>query len=121
MASQPLRADRRVRVSSPSIGAEEFDQALHSPLDRLLTIFSDVRPGEGPAGFAMLSSVFLLLTAVYFLKPARDGMLAASGFTGLSDMELKAYSSLAQSLVLLVVVPFYGRMTTGLERSAVAR
>jgi AAA family ATP:ADP antiporter len=121
MASEAFGHARQARGAKPGIDADDFEQALHSPLDRLLTIFGDVRPGEGPAGFAMLCSVFLLLTAVYFLKPARDGLLSTSGLAGLSDMELKAYSSLAQSIVLLAVVPFYARMTVGLERAAVAR
>jgi ATP:ADP antiporter, AAA family len=120
MASEALRHNRQGVRAEPGLDADDFQQALHSPLDRLLTIFSDVRPGEGPVGFAMLCSVFLLLTAVYFLKPARDGLLAASGLAGLSDMELKAYSSLAQSLALFAVVPLYARMTLGLERAAVA-
>ena len=63
----------------PSSSTRELKGALRSPLDRLLTIFSDIRPGEGPVGIAMLGSVFLLLTSLYFLKPARDGLLAISG------------------------------------------
>jgi ATP:ADP antiporter, AAA family len=98
-----------------------LDAALRSPLDRLLMLFSDVRPGEGAAGSAMLGSVFLLLTSVYFLKPARDGLLAISGVPGLSDMELKAYSSFGQSLLLLGVVPLYARVAARLRRLALAR
>jgi AAA family ATP:ADP antiporter len=94
---------------------------LHSPLDRLLTLFSDVRPGEGIAGAALLGSVFLLLTSIYFLKPARDGLLAISGIPGLSDMELKAYSSFGQSLLLLAIVPMYARFATRLSRRDLAR
>src|SRR5258707_5110259 len=93
--TSPTPERDRQSTRSRSARADDFAEVLHSPLDRLLTIFSDIRPGEGPAGVAMLLSVFLLLTAVYFLKPARDGLLAASGLAGLSDMELKAYSSLA--------------------------
>jgi len=98
-----------------------LDAALRSPLDRLLTLFSDVRPGEGAAGSAMLGSVFLLLTSVYFLKPARDGLLAISGVPGLSDMELKAYSSFGQSLLLIGVVPVYARFAARLTRRDLAR
>jgi AAA family ATP:ADP antiporter len=104
----------------PSAGSD-LDGALRSPLDRLLTLFSDVRPGEGVAGAALFGSVFLLLTSVYFLKPARDGLLAISGVPGLSDMELKAYSSFGQSLLLLGIVPFYARFASRLSRRDLAR
>jgi AAA family ATP:ADP antiporter len=81
-----------------------------SPLERLLRIVSDVRPGEGVASGSMLASVFLLLAANYFIKPARDGLLAVSELPGLSEMELKAYTSFGQSLLLLGVVPLYCRL-----------
>jgi AAA family ATP:ADP antiporter len=69
----------------------------------------------------MLGSVFLLLTSIYFLKPARDGLLAISGVQGLSDMELKAYSSFGQSLLLLGIVPFYARFAARLSRRHLAQ
>src|SRR2546423_5250531 len=105
----------------PSSSTRELKGALRSPLDRLLTIFSDIQPGEGLVGVAMLGSVFLLLTSLYFLKPARDGLLAISGVPGLSDMELKAYSSFGQSFILLGVVPLYSWIATRLSRRALAR
>jgi len=122
MASAP----RRTAWDSPpapsrSTPVRDLDGVLHSPLDRLLTVFSDIQPGEGLVGFAMLASVFLLLTSIYFLKPARDGLLAASGIPGLSDMELKAYSSFGQSLILLAIVPLYGRIATRLDRRSLAQ
>jgi ATP:ADP antiporter, AAA family len=106
------------RGSTP---ARELEGVLRSPPDRLLTIFTDVHPGEGLAGLAMLASVFLLLTSVYLLKPARDGLLAISGVPGLSDMELKAYSSFCQSLLLIGIVPLYSRFAARLGRRDLAR
>jgi ATP:ADP antiporter, AAA family len=120
MANPQSGKDRQRRGTRASAG-NELRVALYSPLDRLLTLFSDVRPGEGVTGSAMLGSVFLLLTSVYFLKPARDGLLAISGIPGLSDMELKAYSSFGQSLLLLGIVPFYARYATRLSRRDLAR
>jgi ATP:ADP antiporter, AAA family len=104
-----------------STSARELEGVLRAPPDRLLTLFTDVHPGEGVAGLAMLASVFLLLTSVYLLKPARDGLLAISGVPGLSDMELKAYSSFCQSLLLIAIVPLYSRFATRLGRRDLAR
>ncbi len=118
MSTPRTPQSRILEARGPSAGAVEG--ALLSPLDRVLTIFADIQPGEGRAGFAMLGSVFLLLTSIYFLKPARDGLLAVSGVSGLSDMELKAYSSFGQSLLLLAVIPIYARFSTRLTRSQLA-
>jgi AAA family ATP:ADP antiporter len=85
-------------------------------LHRLLGLFTTVRPGEESAALWMLSSVFLNLAAYYFVKPARDGLLAVSPVAGLSETELKAYSSFAQSLVLLGALPVYDHIARSLTR-----
>ena len=41
-----------------------------SPLDRLLRVFGDVRPGEGAHAVVMFLTVFVLLLAYYILKPS---------------------------------------------------
>ncbi len=78
-------------------------------IDRLLRAFTDVRSGEGTTGLILLVNVFLVLTAYYLVKPIREGWLAVSDVGGLSKIELKAYSSFAQSILLLVIVPLYAR------------
>jgi AAA family ATP:ADP antiporter len=87
-----------------------------STLERLLLLFTEIRPGEGATGVILLFSVFLLLAAYYFIKPARDGLLAVSPIQGLSETELKAYSGLAQSVVLLGLIPPYDRLSSALSR-----
>jgi len=86
-------------------------------LDRALGLFTEVRPGEGGTGLWMLASVFLILAAYYFVKPARDGLLAVSPAGGLSETELKAYSSFGQSLCLLAALPLYDVVARTLPRS----
>ena len=85
-------------------------------LDGVLGLFTEVRPGEGSTGLWMLTSVFLILAAYYFVKPARDGLLAVSPVAGLSETELKAYSSFAQSIVLLGALPVYDQIARALTR-----
>ncbi len=77
--------------------------------ERLLQIFTEVRPGEGSTALLMFVNVFLILCAYYFLKPLREGWIAVSDISGLSKMEVKAYSSFAQSLLLLII-GWYGRL-----------
>lgn len=87
-----------------------------SPLERVLRIFTDVRRGEGLTGLLMLASVFFLLTAYYLLKPAREGLLATAGIEGISKIELKAYTSFGQGLLLLGIIPVYSRIVGGVAR-----
>jgi AAA family ATP:ADP antiporter len=81
-----------------------------SRTERLLRIFTDVQPGEGPTALLMFANVFLVLCAYYFIKPLREGWLAISPIEGLEKWEIKAYSSFAQSLLLLPIVGWYGRL-----------
>jgi len=85
-------------------------------LEDLLSLFTEVRAGEGPAGIALLLGMFLVLAAYYFVKPARDGLLAVSPAGGLSETELKAYSSFGQSLCLLAALPLYDHLSKRLSR-----
>ncbi len=87
-----------------------------STVERALALFTEMRPGEGATSLWMLLSVFLILAAYYFVKPARDGLLAVSPAGGLSETELKAYSSFGQSLLLLLALPLYDRLAKRVER-----
>lgn len=89
-----------------------------SPLDRFLCLFTEVRAGEGATALLMFSNVFLLLCAYYFIKPLREGWIAVSDISGLSKMEVKAYSSFGQSLMFFPVVMLYGRLSDRWRRSA---
>ncbi len=88
-----------------------------SKLDRFLRLFTDVHAGEGFTALLMFANVFLILCAYYFIKPLREGWIAVSDISGLSKMEIKAYSSFGQSLVLIPVVWYYGRLSARYRRS----
>jgi hypothetical protein len=88
-----------------------------SPLERGLRIFTDVRAGEGRVAVMMFANVLLILCAYYFVKPLREGWLAVSDIEGLTKMELKAYSSFGQSLLLVFVVSAYGKLVAQLPRA----
>jgi len=89
-----------------------------SRTERLLRIFTEVRPGEGPTALLMFANVFLILCAYYFVKPLREGWIAVTPIEGLSKMEVKAYTSFAQALLLLPIVGWYGRLAGLWGRSA---
>jgi AAA family ATP:ADP antiporter len=80
-----------------------------SRLERFLRLFTEVRPGEGLTGAVMFANVLLILCAYYFVKPLREGWIAISDLSSwnLSKMEVKAYSSFAQSLLFLSALGAY--------------
>src|SRR5271170_1432068 len=85
-------------------------------LERLLSVISDVRPGESQGALLLTFNLALLLAAYYLLKTVRESLILAE-----SGAEVKAYSSAAQAIVLLAVVPLYGWIATHLNRNSLIR
>mgnify|MGYP001549134640 CR=1 FL=1 len=65
----------------------------------------------------MFANVFLILCAYYFIKPLREGWIAVSDVSGLTKMEVKAYSSFVQAVFLLLIVGWYGQLSDKWDRS----
>ncbi len=82
-----------------------------SRIEKLLSLFADVRAGEGVGALLMTVNVFILLAAYYLLKPAREALILAEG-----GAEVKAYASAGQALLLLLVIPFYGWIGSKVNR-----
>jgi ATP:ADP antiporter, AAA family len=87
-----------------------------SPLERALSLISDVRPGEGLGALLLTLNLIVLLGAYYLLKPVRESLILAEG-----GAEIRAYSSAAQAAILLLVVPLYGWIATKLNRVRLLR
>ena len=84
-----------------------------SPLDRLLNVFTDVKPGEGLTALLLMTNVFLLLAGYYLLKTIREPLvLAAEG----GGAEVKSYASAAIAGLLIVLVPLYGALASRVSR-----
>ena len=79
-------------------------------LHRVLRLFTEVQSDEVGPALLLLANIFLVLTAYYFIKPVREGWLAVSVISGFSKMEIKAYSSFGQTLVLLALIPLYAKL-----------
>ena len=72
-------------------------------VERLLAPVADVRREEAASAVLMTLLLFLLLAAYYLLKTAREVLILTEG-----GAEIKSYSSAAQAVLLLVLVPAYG-------------
>jgi AAA family ATP:ADP antiporter len=83
------------------------------PLDRVLRLFAEVRPGEGTTAILLALNVFLLLASYYFIKPVREALILSG-----EGAEVKAYAAAGQAILLLGLVPAYGLLADRLPRRA---
>jgi AAA family ATP:ADP antiporter len=88
---------------------------------RLWRIVGDVRAGEGRRVSLFGLQIFLLLTAYYLLKTVREPLILLWGIWGLGGQELKVYATSAQALLLLLVLPLYGRLAGRVPRLTLIR
>lgn len=97
--------------------------ARPGPLDRLLGVFSDVRPGEGARALLMLVNVFLILVSYYIIKTVREPLILTTeipeflqqlGIKG--PAEVKTYAAAGQAVVLMAFVPAYSWFASRVDR-----
>jgi AAA family ATP:ADP antiporter len=82
-------------------------------LEIALKPFADVRSGEATTALLLTLDVFLLLTAYYLLKVAREPLILLGG-----GAEVKSYASVGQSILLVFVASGYGWLASRLGRMA---
>src|SRR6476619_6245654 len=80
-------------------------------LDRFLSIFTDVREGEGAGVMLLALNVFILLGSYYLLKTVREALILSE-----KGAEVKSYSGAAQAVLLLLIVPAYGMLVSKVHR-----
>ena len=73
-----------------------------SLLDRALSVFADVRAGEGPTALLMLVNIFLLLVCYSVIKTVREPLILLGG-----GAEVRSYAAAGQALLLMGFVPLY--------------
>jgi AAA family ATP:ADP antiporter len=92
-------------------------QIPHSPsrtkswLDRALSLFTEVRAGEGGTALLLAANLFCLFALYYVLKPVRESLILSE-----SGAVVKSYAAAGQALLLLGLVPAYGAIASRLRR-----
>src|SRR5262247_3446467 len=86
--------------------------ARKSPIDRALSLFTDVRAGEGATAVLMLLNIFLLLVCYSVIKTVREPLILLGG-----GAEVRSYAAAGQALVLMGFVPLYGRFASRVDRA----
>ena len=111
-------SEPRTLVSHPELHSHQsfplfktLGERPKSPLERLLSLFADVRAGEGVGALLLTVNIFLLLAGYSLMKPARDGLILTEG-----GAEVASYSAAAQAVLLMAVVPLYGWLGTRVVR-----
>ena len=111
-------SDPRTLLSHPELRSQQsfplFKTVGDRPknaLERGLSLFADVRAGEGVGVVLLAVTVFLLLAGYYLLKTAREALILTE-----AGAEVKAYSSAAQAVLLLGAVPLYGWLSARVAR-----
>ncbi|MFC1512396.1 NTP/NDP exchange transporter [Candidatus Latescibacterota bacterium] len=89
-----------------------MDQAQpKSFLERFLSLFSEVRSGEGITALLLFFNLFILMTSYYIMKPVREALILSGG-----GAEVKSYAAAGQAILLLGAVPLYGLLAGRLNR-----
>src|SRR6185437_16183342 len=83
-----------------------------SRLDRALSIFADVRVGEGATALLMLVNIFLLLVCYSVIKTVREPLVLLGG-----GAELRSYSAALQAVTLIAFVPLYSWLASRVDRT----
>ncbi len=75
-----------------------------SVLDRLLRVFTEVRPGEGATALLMALNIFFILSCYYILKPAREAFMSLEP----RGAEWASYAAAIMAVLLVPIVKVYG-------------
>lgn len=73
-----------------------------TPFERILTLFTSVRPGEGRATFLLLVQIYILLLSYYLIRTVRETMILIEG-----SPEVRAYSTGVIAITLIFLIPLY--------------
>jgi AAA family ATP:ADP antiporter len=82
-------------------------------LERLLSVFTQVKAGEGLSAVLLTLNVFLLLTAYYVIRPLREAMMAVME----GGAQYASYLSAVVAVALIGAVPAYARFARKLPRN----
>ncbi len=74
-----------------------------SLFERVLSLFTKMRAGEGRSAFLLLANAFLILLAYYVLRPLREALILTE-----FSAEVKSYATAVIAAILMFLVPLYG-------------
>jgi AAA family ATP:ADP antiporter len=94
----------------------QHDHARLTRFERFLSMITRVAPGEGRTAFLFFLHGFLLLASYQVVKALREAFMLTK-----FSAETRAYAVAAMALVLMLVVPLYGRLRHHLDGAHLLR
>ncbi|HMJ84469.1 MAG TPA: Npt1/Npt2 family nucleotide transporter, partial [Vicinamibacterales bacterium] len=96
------------------LGPHALETRRHdkSLLDRALSLFTDVRAGEGATAVLMLINIFVLLICYSVIKTVREPLILLGG-----GAEVRSYAAAGQALLLMGFVPLYSWFASRVDRA----
>jgi AAA family ATP:ADP antiporter len=88
----------------------------HSAFERLLSLFTSVRAGEGRCVALLCLQAFLLMVAYYLIRPVREALILTEG-----DPGIRSYAVGVQAALLILVIPAYGALVRHADPGGVYR
>src|SRR5207247_1732833 len=82
-----------------------------SGLDNALSVFGDVRSGEGATTLLLMANVFLLLVCYSVIKTVREPLILLGG-----GAEVRSYSAAGQAVLLMGFIPVYSWFASRVDR-----
>jgi AAA family ATP:ADP antiporter len=92
------------------------DHSGLTPAERVIRLFTRVRPGEGRSLLLFFAHAFLLLFSYYVVKALREAFLLSQ-----YSAEARAYAVAVIALLLMIIVPVYGRVRRRLDGARLLR
>ncbi len=93
------------------MSTEPKDKKAGKGPSAILSLLTEVRPGEAVGAMLLALNVFLLLGSYYLLKTVRESLILSQ-----SGAEVKSYAAAGQAVLLLIVIPLYGMLAAKLPR-----
>ena len=92
--------------------AHPLPDSNKSRLDRSLSLFADVRAGEGITVALMVVNILVLLCCYSIIKTVREPLILLGG-----GAEVRSYAAAGQALLLMGFVPLYSWFASRVDRA----
>jgi AAA family ATP:ADP antiporter len=83
-----------------------------SRVERCLSLFTRIEPGEGRCVAILSLQAFALMVAWYLIRPVREALILTEG-----GAEFRSYAVAVQAALLIVIIPLYGALTRHVDRN----
>jgi len=90
---------------------DKTEQRTKSALEKSLSVFTEIKAGEGYIAILMTLNIFLILTAYLVAKVVREPLILAGG-----GAEVKSYAAAIQAVVLVGFIRIYATLVEKVAR-----